>query len=381
MNINNVAVNNNHHQTIANSNLVNTIEDQLIKMNYPHIGNASDNTHEVIRKHLTGERASTYLETLPVVAEAITEEDLTYLKERYELIHGLNSEGQHDSWLVNKKTGKRNKVDAQGYRNVKLKGKKVREHRLIMAMFHDCPIPGWVVVNHDKCCTIWSEGKSNDILNLRFTSRKGNQVDKKVREGAPNIFTGYRCLGDKWKVQPQLLDGSRPYIMTTASETTAYIMRCLVLLHEFGEFWWSIKGEAKLAPQANPSDPHKLIMSGDFGYNYRNDWALHNLIGHPDSDDCVSDVFWHEMVVKPISGSDSLYLQENAKALLSLRETLSDTFFMATDGIAHQEAFIAPHVRSLRLCTNGKQLAQMVVTLERLYKLEGAYKTPIDKDY
>ncbi|WP_065358265.1 hypothetical protein [Kluyvera georgiana] len=338
------------------------IENLLISMNYPLFANVADSTHEIILEHITGSKPTELLDGLPSVADAITNDDLVYLKGRYELTHGFNSEGHRDSWLINKKTGRRNKANKRGYRRMNLNGRKVMEHRAIMAMWADCPLPGWVVVNHAVNCTIWNDGKSNDVFNLRMTTSRGNSLDQKVRDGAPNLFTGYKWKADrqKWDVRPTLLDSSQPSVLLTPSETTAYLVRCLLLLWSFGDFWWHIKGEHGLVPRVDPMHSHKLIMPGHFGF----DRAL------PLSEALSDDGFFDEMVINPIADSDSAFLFEHGDDLIELRESLVDSYRIMTTGLPIQQDYARKHEAALRTAQSARHVRPLVKALGALFEAE-----------
>ncbi|HGB9620147.1 TPA: AP2 domain-containing protein [Escherichia coli] len=168
--------------------------NEVIASNHPLANGTTDSVTQVIVAHLKSSDAGIDI--------------LNDLKSKYRVVTDRNSEGHIDAWLAHKHSGRRvtTRSNDKGYRAVNVNGRPYQEHRLIMALFYDVALPGWVVVNHAVSCTIWNEGKSNHPFNLRLTTAYGNQLDKKVREGVRNKFTGYHFdeYRGKWRVQMKL---------------------------------------------------------------------------------------------------------------------------------------------------------------------------------
>ncbi|EFC0638665.1 AP2 domain-containing protein [Escherichia coli] len=261
--------------------------NEVIASNHPLANGTTDSVTQVIVAHLKSSDAGIDILNAPKVASDMSASFLNDLKSKYRVVTGRNSEGHIDAWLAHKHSGRRvtTRSNDKGYRAVNVNGRPYQEHRLIMALFYDVALPGWVVVNHAVSCTIWNEGKSNHPFNLRLTTAYGNQLDKKVREGVRNKFTGYHFdeYRGKWRVQMKLpFVGDLKHFGYYDTEAEAYIVRCAVLHKHLGSFWAVTTGESGLIPRVKP-DGSLVLPAGD-GY----DWA--EPLGEPeDWDDEFKD--------------------------------------------------------------------------------------------
>ncbi|HFO1840005.1 TPA: AP2 domain-containing protein [Escherichia coli] len=210
--------------------------NEVIASNHPLANGTTDSVTQVIVAHLKYSDAGIDILNAPNAASDMSASFLKDLKSKYRVVTG----------------------------------RMYQEHRLIMALFYDVALPGWVVVNHAVSCTIWNEGKSNHPFNLRLTTAYGNQLDKKVREGVRNKFTGYYFdeYRGKWRVKMKLpFAGGPQHFGYYDTEAEAYIVRCAVLHQKLGTFWAMTTGESGLVPRVKPDG--SLVLPAEHGY----DWA------------------------------------------------------------------------------------------------------------
>lgn len=246
--------------------------NEVIVNNRPLAKGTTDSVTQVIVSHLKSDNAGIDILNAPKAASDMSASFLNDLKSKYRVVTGRNSEGHIDAWLVHKHSGRRvtTKSNDRGYRAVSVNGRMYQEHRLIMALFYDVALPGWVVVNHAVSCTVWNEGKSNHPFNLRLTTAYGNKLDLKVRDGVRNKFTGYYFYEyrGKWHVQMKLpFAGGPQHFGYYDTEAEAFIVRCAVLHQKLGTFWAMTTGESGLVPRVKPDG--SLVLPTEHGY----DWA------------------------------------------------------------------------------------------------------------